>query len=481
MGVVWRGYDQVIGREVAIKEIRLPEDDGGAVAARVLREVRSGGRLSDPTVVTVFDVVTQGETTFIVMELVEAPTLAQLVAARGPLPPAEVAAIGEQVLSALRAAHDAGIVHRDVKPGNIMVGAAGRVKLTDFGIAQAVDDPRLTTSGTLVGSPAFMAPERVSGREAVPASDLWALGASLFFAAEGVVPFERDSTAATLHAIVSEVPYLTRVQGPLASVIMGLLAPDPRGRISAEQARRLLVLTGSGAGQLGAPPPQAVGGRQQPPNTMAVTARSTGPAARPRLRWRLATAGGAVAAVGLLAAGTAFGHWVGSPTEDEAQLPTLTRGSEDDADIAFGFDGARDGICGVGQIEPGRRVTGTNQVDCDEPHDYEVFDVVRSVASSDSLASLGADGIHPEYPGEEALAEYAEQRCKLAFESDAIVAEYQERPKQEVLSYRALIPTEERWTRTDEDGEPRKLYHVTCVVTHRDGDQLEGRVSRYLE
>src|SRR5699024_2332737 len=127
-------------------------------------------------------------------------------------------------------------VPRDGTPGNIMVAANGRAKLTDFGIAQAVDDPRLTTSGNLVGSPAFMAPERVAGSEAVPASDLWSLGAALYFAAEGIVAFERTSTAATLHAIMNEVPYLTRTQGPLASAIMGLLIAGPEARLAAGQA-----------------------------------------------------------------------------------------------------------------------------------------------------------------------------------------------------------------------------------------------------
>uniref|UniRef100_UPI00022E07D4 serine/threonine-protein kinase n=1 Tax=Saccharomonospora iraqiensis TaxID=52698 RepID=UPI00022E07D4 len=243
MGVVRRGRDTVIGRGVAVKELRLPDgaEDVGVFQERVLREVRTGGRLNDPAVVTVFDVVTEADTTYIVMELVEAPTLADLVRERGALPPERVATIGVQVLSALRAAHAEGIVHRDVKPGNIMVAADGRVKLTDFGIAQAVDDPRLTTSGMLVGSPAFMAPERVAGHEARPASDLWALGATLYHAVEGVVPFERPTTAATLHAILNEIPFLTRAHGPLASAIMGLLTAAPEGRISADRAADLLT------------------------------------------------------------------------------------------------------------------------------------------------------------------------------------------------------------------------------------------------
>nr|WP_246361117.1 serine/threonine-protein kinase [Haloechinothrix aidingensis] len=478
MGVVWRARDSVIGREVAVKELRLPdgERDAGTFAERILREVRTGGRLNDPAVVTVYDVITEGTATFIVMELVEAPTLSELVAAHGPMPPSQVAAVGEQVLSALRSAHHAGIVHRDVKPGNIMVSAGGRVKLTDFGIAQAVDDPRLTTSGALVGSPAFMAPERVAGGEAVPASDLWSLGAALFFAVEGVVPFERASTAATLHAIMNEVPYLTRVHGPLASAIMGLLAAGPDGRITAEQAQGLLSMARSGAAA--STPPDGHPTLTQPAPTMIGTAGATAssPAARTSPAKRgMTVAGAVVVTAALLAAGAVFGYWLGSPGQDEARLATLTRGA--DGDITFGFDTRTGGICGFGRFAEGHRLTGENQVACDEPHDYEVYDSAQAVTGP----SWNYGDVVPEYPGEKALADYAEQRCETGFYSDAVVAEYQDRPKSEVLSYRAIIPTEGRWTETDEEGEPDGFYWVACVVTHRDGGQLKERVSRYLQ
>ncbi|MBY8851583.1 serine/threonine protein kinase, partial [Saccharothrix sp. MB29] len=136
--------------------------------------------------------------------------------------------IAVQALSALDSAHQAGVVHRDVKPGNLMITPNGRVKLTDFGIAQAVDDPRLTTSGSLIGSPAYMSPERIHGHEATPAADLWALGATLAYAVEGVSPYERSSTASTLHAIMNEAPRLTRAHGALGAVITGLLMPTER-------------------------------------------------------------------------------------------------------------------------------------------------------------------------------------------------------------------------------------------------------------
>jgi serine/threonine protein kinase len=235
MGVVWRADDRVIGRQVALKEIQVPP--GGM--DRVLREARTAGRLNDPGVVTVFDVLTDGGSTFVVMELVEAPTLADIMAAQGPLDPDRVANIGLALLSALEVAHAAGIVHRDVKPSNVMLLPGDRVKLADFGIARAMDDPGQTGSGVL-GSPGYLAPELFNGGFPSPASDLWALGATLFHAVEGRGPFHRDTTAATLHAIMYEEPRLGLCQGPLADVIMGLLTPDPYQRWTPAQVRQVL-------------------------------------------------------------------------------------------------------------------------------------------------------------------------------------------------------------------------------------------------
>jgi hypothetical protein len=242
MGVVWRADDRVIGRQVALKEIQVPP--GGM--ERVLREARTAGRLNDPGVVTVYDVLTDRGSTFVVMELVEAPTLADIMAAQGPLDPNRVAAIGLALLSALEVAHAAGVVHRDVKPSNVMLLPGDRVKLADFGIARAMDDPGYTASGVL-GSPGYMAPELFNGGFPGPASDLWALGATLFHAVEGFGPFHRDTTAATLHAIMYEEPHLRLCQGhPLADVIMGLLTADPYRRWSPAAVRQVLS---------GGPPP----------------------------------------------------------------------------------------------------------------------------------------------------------------------------------------------------------------------------------
>ncbi|GLY49212.1 serine/threonine-protein kinase [Lentzea sp. NBRC 102530] len=233
MGVVWLAEDQVIGRRVALKELRTTEVE------RVLSEARTAGRLNSPNVVAIHDVVTDGGVTYIVMELVEAPTLTDLVARR-TFTEDEVASIGLQTLSALEAAHAAGIVHRDVKPSNIMVTPDGTVKLTDFGIARAMDDPGLTATGGIMGSPGYMAPELFAGQRPSPASDLWALGATMFHAIEGRSPFQRDTTAATMHAIMYEEPVIQRARGPLAHVITGLLHQNPVHRLTAAQVRARL-------------------------------------------------------------------------------------------------------------------------------------------------------------------------------------------------------------------------------------------------
>ncbi|WP_285638725.1 serine/threonine-protein kinase [Lentzea sp. NBRC 102530] len=230
MGVVWLAEDKVIGRQVALKELRTTETE------RVLREARTAGRLNSPNVVGIYDVIVEHGATYLVMELVEAPTLSQVMTRR-QLTEDEVADIGLQVLNALEAAHAAGIVHRDVKPSNIMVLPDGRVKLADFGIARAMDDSGLTATGGIMGSPGYMAPELFAGKQPSPASDLWALGATMFHAVEGRSPFQRDTTAATMHAIMYEEPVLHRTSGPLADTIMALLTQDDTRRLTAAQLK----------------------------------------------------------------------------------------------------------------------------------------------------------------------------------------------------------------------------------------------------
>ncbi|MFB7586084.1 protein kinase [Streptomyces sp. NPDC056169] len=249
MGVVWRAVDEVLGREVAVKELRTFTDAAAPELAdlrlRMTREARAAARVRHPGVVAVHDVTEHEGRPVIVMELVDGPSLDDVLGERGSLDPVEAARIGAHVLEALAAAHDVGVLHRDVKPGNILLDRSGRIVLTDFGIA-TMEDPgdgsatHLTRSGEIVGSLDFLAPERARGQDPGPASDVWAVGATLYAAVEGASPFRRTSTWSTLAAIVSEpLPEPVRA-GPLAPVLIRLLDKDPATRPGAREAARLL-------------------------------------------------------------------------------------------------------------------------------------------------------------------------------------------------------------------------------------------------
>lgn len=249
MGVVWRAVDEVLGREVAVKELRTYTDADGPELAdlrlRMQREARAAARVRHPGVVAVHDVAEVDGRPLIVMELVDGPSLDEVLRERGPLDPREAAGIGAKVMDALAAAHRAGVLHRDVKPGNILLEGSGRVVLTDFGIA-AMDDPadgsatHLTRTGHLVGSLDYMAPERAQGADPGPSSDVWALGATLYAAVEGSAPFRRTSTFSTLTAIISEPLPESHRAGLLGPVLQRLLDKRPESRPEAEEARQLL-------------------------------------------------------------------------------------------------------------------------------------------------------------------------------------------------------------------------------------------------
>ncbi|MFH8793409.1 protein kinase [Streptomyces sp. NPDC017941] len=255
MGVVWRAVDEVLHREVAVKELRTYTDAEGPELAdlrlRMQREARAAARVRHPGVVAVHDVAEVEGRPLIVMELVEGPSLDDVLRERGTLDPRAAAAVGAQVMEALAAAHRAGVLHRDVKPGNILLETGGRVVLTDFGIA-TMEDPgdgsatHLTRSGELVGSLDYLAPERAQGQEPGPASDVWALGATLYAAVEGASPFRRTSTWSTLTAIVVEPLPVPLRAGPLMPVLRLLMDKDPRSRPDAEGARRLLEQVAAG-------------------------------------------------------------------------------------------------------------------------------------------------------------------------------------------------------------------------------------------
>jgi tRNA A-37 threonylcarbamoyl transferase component Bud32 len=256
MGTVWRARDQVLARDVAVKEVRLPDlmpaRDRAILRERTLREARVSAKLSHPCVVTVHDVIEADGTPWIVMELVIARSLERVLAEDGPLPPRRVAETGLMLLGALASAHAAGIVHRDVKPGNVLLTRDGRAVLTDFGIAAVDGDPALTQTGMVVGTPGFCAPERIRGVPASPASDLWSLGATLYAAVEGRGPFDgHGSPMAVLASIVHSDPPPARLAGPLGAVIEALMSKDPAQRPDAARAGQLLT---DAAAALGAAP-----------------------------------------------------------------------------------------------------------------------------------------------------------------------------------------------------------------------------------
>jgi serine/threonine protein kinase len=245
MGTVWRARDLVLAREVAVKEVRHPglwsAHDRAVARERSLREARVAARLTHPGVVTVHDVIEADGSPWIVMELVRARSLSQILTEDGPMPPARAAEVGTVLLEALGSAHAAGIVHRDVKPGNVLITAEGRTVLTDFGIATVAGDPGLTQAGMVMGTPGFCAPERIRGAPASPASDLWALGATLYAAVEGHGPFDGQGSAmAVLANIVHGDPPPPTSAGPLGPVITALMNRDPAARPDAAAARRLL-------------------------------------------------------------------------------------------------------------------------------------------------------------------------------------------------------------------------------------------------
>ncbi|MBO1335102.1 serine/threonine-protein kinase [Streptomyces sp. VRA16 Mangrove soil] len=250
MGRVWRAHDEVLHRVVAVKELTaaqwVAEADRAVLLARTQTEARAAARINHPAVVTVHDVLEHDDRPWIVMELVEGPSLADAVKEHGRIVPAEAARIGLWTLRALRAAHAAGVLHRDIKPGNVLLAHDGRVKLTDFGIAQVEGDTTITRTGEIVGSVDYLAPERVSGAEPGPASDLWALGATLYTAVEGRSPFRRTSPISTMQAVIQEEPEPPEYAGELGPVIAALLRKDPATRPRADEAETMLAEVAEG-------------------------------------------------------------------------------------------------------------------------------------------------------------------------------------------------------------------------------------------
>ncbi|CAM5499494.1 serine/threonine-protein kinase [Streptomyces purpurascens] len=244
MGTVWRAEDETLGRTVAVKELRFPtnidQEEKRRLITRTLREAKAIARIRNNSAVTVFDVVQEDDRPWIVMELVEGKSLAEAIREDGLLEPKRAAEVGLAVLDVLRSAHREGILHRDVKPSNVLISEDGRVVLTDFGIAQVEGDPSITSTGMLVGAPSYISPERARGHKPGPAADLWSLGGLLYASVEGAPPYDKGSAIATLTAVMTEPLEEPKNAGPLKDVIHGLLTKDPAKRLDDAGARAML-------------------------------------------------------------------------------------------------------------------------------------------------------------------------------------------------------------------------------------------------
>jgi hypothetical protein len=456
MGVVWRAEDRVMGRQVAVKELHLPaglgDEERRLFRERLLREARTAGRLNHPGIVTVHDVISDGGVDHIVMELIEARTLADVVAESGPLDERAARAVAQQLLDALGAAHVSGVVHRDVKPSNVMLGARGRVTLTDFGIAQSADDPRLTTTGSLIGSPGYLAPERLEGHPATPASDLWSLGATLFHAVQGTSPFSRDTTAATIWAVLhGDVP-APRTRGPLGAVIGGMLQRDPRARLGGPQAAALLA----------GPAPSVPDTTTTPLNGSSDTAAVTRLAERPprRRRWW------PWVAVAALLLGVAGGGYAGYTLfgARPPQAVTLTYGDGGEVPELEVSSAYR---CTIIAPAAGRGIESNSSVACDKRHEAEQFAAVTLYSTNDVVS----------YPGEQQLRAVGASTCRFYFDSPLVVG-----PDKARLEVLALVPNEAGFGK---DTSTSPGYHtfngrvLHCMLRSADGSQLEG--SRVVE
>ncbi|MER5888378.1 protein kinase [Streptomyces sp. NPDC001941] len=302
MGKVWRAHDEVLHRIVAVKELTAgryaSEADRVVLVERTRKEARAAARITHPSVVTVHDVLEHDDRPWIVMQYVDGPSLAEAAKERGSLDPREAARVGLHVLGALRAAHGAGVLHRDVKPANVLLARDGRVLITDFGIAAIEGDSTITRTGEIVGSIDYLAPERVRGGAPGPASDLWSLGATLYAAVQGESPFRRTSPIETMQAVVTEEPPVAPRAGALGPVISALLRKEPDERPGAAEVERMLLDAMEGRAPAAAQayvPTQRLSdldaraalptGRLPGPPTTSAPAPAAG---RPGRRWRTA-------------------------------------------------------------------------------------------------------------------------------------------------------------------------------------------------
>jgi eukaryotic-like serine/threonine-protein kinase len=339
MGTVWRAADETLGRTVAVKELRFPssidEDEKRRLITRTLREAKAIARIRNTSAVTVYDVVDEDDRPWIVMELIEGKSLAEVIREDGTLTPRRAAEVGLAVLDVLRSAHREGILHRDVKPSNVLISEDGRVVLTDFGIAQVEGDPSVTSTGMLVGAPSYISPERARGHKPGPPADLWSLGGLLYASVEGRPPYDKGSAIATLTAVMTEPVEPPSSAGPLEEVIYGLLARDPGQRLDDAGARVLLNAVINAPEQPVAPPADSTQIMELP----AIGDTTSGKPGKSD-----STDGGKEAAVAASTAGAAHDSGSGAPAVDStAEGPA----SGSTAGTAGAADSARDRLRGA--------------------------------------------------------------------------------------------------------------------------------------
>jgi len=415
MGTVWAADDTLLKRRVAVKEVKLPPSiplaEREAIKARATREARAAAQLSHPNVVTIFDVV-EDDGTYIVMELVGAPTLAETVREGGPLNYRQAARIGLDVLDALGAAHAKGIIHRDVKPGNVMCPPGGRAKLADFGIASLKGDPKITTTGMIMGSPSFMAPEQATGQATGPATDLWSLGATLYFATEGVPPFDRGQPIPTLTAVVHDDAPTPQGAGALGPVIAALMSKESEDRPAPAELRLMLVDVVQGrqadlSTEVHAPPPV----EREEATPRPVPAPETAPAPReePDRRGR-----GALIALGLAVLLVVGGLIFWGLQDEDPQ------GAPPQAEENGGRDPGRGGGGGQPEEEPDIGPTrtftaGDTGYGVEVPEDWQERPQAETridLVDPDTGDYLRVEWIQP--PGEDAVAAWESQESSFA-------------------------------------------------------------------
>ncbi|TCO53595.1 serine/threonine-protein kinase [Actinocrispum wychmicini] len=493
MGVVWLAKDTVLGRDVAIKELMvpggIPVDQRAEYQERVLREARIASRLANPGIVTIHDLITEHGQMYIVMELVKAPSLTEWVERHGPMPVPRAAKLAEQVLGALEAAHEAGVVHRDVKPSNVMVPDKGTAKLADFGIAQSYDDTRITSTGMIIGSPAYMSPERLSSGDASPAWDLWALGATLYYAVEGRGAYERQTTTETILAVMTDRPQLRLAQGPMAELITGLLDHDPSRRISPARAHKLIeqalqsdneTTTRFAPVQDVPPPMPAPVPVPVPVPPVQYTYRPPGAVDYGRRRPVLQ---GVIwlAILGLLAAGVIFvprliakiaeasatdsatgdtGGATKAPKTSKATQPVLTFGPGGDITSEYLTVGAEDCYKWLPtKGKPGPKTD--NEVGCYAPYDTQ--SLWGGVLTSDQ-------GDIP-YPSAEQLTAVGAGGCTERFLDKVTYPD-----KENALKVWTLVPTAEAWKVKVKNGYRQSTRTYSCFVSKADGSKLTAPV-----